>query len=194
MDISALSQALLSSVALRDKVVVVRLDPTGMEPHLQDVARGLAVLRAIDLRVVVVHGARPPQKRAAKAPPPPPDLSAPLIAAIAQHEQRAVAVLPHGVVQVLPMVPFPLIDQALLIQLCSLRYIPIILLGAEHAADEVAAAMGKFLDAALVVHLQEGKAAAPPQPAEGEPRTIALSAAATDKLLAELLLKARGNS
>lgn len=200
MDISALSQALLSSVALRDKVVVVRLDPTGVEDHLEDIARSLALLRALDLRVIVIHGPRTPQRRAAKQPPLT-DVAPQLIAAIARYEQRAVAVLPHGVIQVLPMVPFPLVDQALLIQLCSLRYIPVLMMSADLAADQVAATVGKFLDAALVVHLQEGKGAASSPPrVEGEPRTIHLSAASTDKLLAELLLKAadpadpRGNS
>jgi hypothetical protein len=193
MEIPALSQALLGSVALRDRVVVLRFAPgvLGAADLVESVARTLALLRALDLRVIVVHDPRAQGEGAAA------DATHALIAAVARYEQRAIAILPHGVVRAIPHVPFPLIDQALLIQLCSLRYIPILLLPAlddearpaELTAEQVAACIGKFLDAALVVHLHVGPTEAPPQ-VEGEPRAIAVGAAATDTLLAELLLKA----
>jgi hypothetical protein len=195
MDIPALGQALLGSVALRDRVVVVRLTPAALDApeHVEGLGRTLALMRALDLRVIVVHDAR----RGEPATPPTKDATPALVAAIARHDQRALALLPHGVVRTLPMLPFPLIDQALLIQLCSLRYVPILTLPVvdeaaaplDLAAELVAGTIGKFLDAALIVHVHVGQAEPPPQ-VEGEPRAIAVSAASPDALLADLLLNA----
>jgi hypothetical protein len=190
MNLPALSQALLGSVALRDKVVVVRLEAAALDAaaHVEALGQTLALLRALDLRVLVVLGAR------AGAPA---EATPQLIAAIGRHDQRALALLPHGVVRTLPLVPFPLVDQALLIQLCSLRYVPVLTLPVlddaakpvDLSAEQVAGAIARFLGATLVVHVHAGEAAAPPQ-VEGEPRSIAVSAASPDALLADLLREA----
>jgi acetylglutamate kinase len=201
MDLAALSQALRAAVSLRDQVVVVRLDPAALETpeHLEGIARSLALLRALDLRVIVVSAIR------AQAPQ--------LVAAISRHGQRALAVLTAGVITVhklmvpapdagapgsAAMVPMyiPVVDQALLVQLCSLRYIPLLMLPVVDEAgqpidlsdDEVGAAVGKFLEARLVVFLHgAGSAPAAPPAADGRP-TMVLSAAEPEKLFAELLL------
>lgn len=190
MDLPALSQALLGTVSLREKVVVVRLEAPVLAAaaHVEAIGQTIALLRALELRVIVVLGAR----AGASA-----DATPQVVAAIGRHNQRALALLPHGVVRTLPLVPFPLIDQALLIQLCTLRYVPILALPVlddaaapvDLTAEQVAAAIGRFLEAALVVHVHVGVAAAPAQ-VDGEPRTIAVSAAAPDVILTELLLKA----
>jgi hypothetical protein len=190
MELPALSQALLGTVALRDKVVVVRLEPAALASpeHVEGIGRTLALLRALDLRVIVVHAA-PEGAHPGGAPQ--------LIAAIGRHDQRALALLPHGVVRTLPLVPFPLVDQALLIQLCSLRYVPILMMPVlddaarpvDLSADQVAAAIARFLDAVMVVHVHAGEAASPPR-VEGEPPAVAVRAGDSDAMLGELLARA----
>jgi hypothetical protein len=191
MELPALSQALRSSVALRDKVLVVLLEPGALAvaEHVEGIAQTLALLRALDLRVIVVH-ASPAGEGAADATPK-------LIGAIAQHEQRALCILPHGVVRTLPMLPFPLIDQALLIQLCSLRYIPILMMPVvdeaaapvDLSAEQVASAVAKFLEALLVVRIHEGESGVH-LPDEGEPHAISVRTGNADAMLGELLRKA----
>jgi len=190
MELPALSQALLGTVALRDKVVVVRLEPAALASpeHVEGIGRTLALLRALDLRVIVVLAA-PEGSHPGGAPQ--------LIAAIGRHDQRALALLPHGVVRTLPLVPFPLVDQALLIQLCSLRYVPILMMPVlddaaspvDLSADQVAAAIARFLDAVMVVHVHAGEAPSPPR-VEGEPQAVAVRAGDSDAMLGELLARA----
>lgn len=192
MELPALSQALRGSVALRDRFVVVRIEAGVLENagHAEGLAHHLALLRALDARVIVVADAGPAAAVSTA------DLAAPFVAAIARHEQRALTLLPHGIVRMLPLVPFAIIDQAVLIQLCSLRYIPVLPLPVldeagkpvDVSATQIASGIAKFLEAVLVVHVTAGAATAPEQ-VEGEPRTIAVNAGALDVLFAELFLK-----
>ena len=195
-DSAELHHALRAALALRDKVVVLRLLAaayTAPEP-VAHLAVHLALLRALGVRLVVILDAPEPAARLAQA--------------IAGQGQRALLLPATGIISVpppaagapaLPMLPVS-VDPVPLGQLTAIGYIPLLLLplttetGAvvSLGADDVAAAVGLYLDAALLVFVRARRADAPPLPllAAGRP-TVVTSAESPAGLLAALLLAGR---
>ncbi len=195
-DAALLHQVLSSAVQLRDKVLVVRAEAGALasEEQVAQLAATLALLRQLGSRVIVVLGPADAQLHGVR-----------LMTAISRHGQRALLLPAAGVLTgnrqataeaqaVLPVV----VDQVLLGQLCSLGYVPLLLLPLidesgvpiSVSADEVTAAVALFLDAALLVFVRDGQTSnAPPLPvlAAGR-RTVQTSADKLAALLSEVLL------
>jgi acetylglutamate kinase len=207
---------------MRDKPVVIRLRPSALEQpeRIETIAASLALLRALELRLIIVLGSdgngdpdgeqasdrKGPWRPAAQA------AAVRLVNAIARHGQKALALPAVGVLSVHKLaVPapapmyVPVVEQVLLTQLCTLRYIPVLLLpvvdatgeAADLPADEIAAAVARFMEAALIIRVEDQvdkvedratPAAAPVAESAGR-RTIVTTLAAPDELLAEMLLR-----
>jgi hypothetical protein len=196
---ATLSRALKAAVGLRDKVVVVRLDPRAKSPvqldEFEAMGEFLSLLRSLDVRVIVVFGAgsQGPTDAVADAPADAPALSPAAVtrlqAAVLRHGQKAVSLLSSGVISS-PL----LIDQVLLTQLCMLRYIPILILPVldgtgrtlHLSADEVGVAIGKYMDAALLVFVRGDDAAVPLPLGIGSRRTLVTTATNAEQLFFDI--------
>jgi hypothetical protein len=215
LDAAVLARALRAGIRLRDKMVVLRLDPAslGDPERLEALAGDLALGRALGMRIVAVcdpgsgPGALDAQGPALR-----------LVAALEKHGERGVPLSAASVVTVhrLPAaavaasggsVPgmIPVVNTIVLIHLSSLGYVPILLLPAadtagevaELAADAIAAAVAQFTGAALLVSLGDhptatltdpsAQAGAPNPPG---PPTLVTSSATPGRLLLDILLNA----
>ena len=145
-----LARALRAAIGLRDKVVVVRLDaatladPTGIEATAADLALG----RALGVRMIAICEGRAPK-------PPGPALR--LAAALERHGAMGVALPAEGIVTV--HAGMPVVNAMVLVQLCSLGYVPVLYPPVADAAgvvvdlapEALAAAVARFTDAARVI-------------------------------------------
>jgi hypothetical protein len=215
-----LSHALQTAVEMRDKFVVLQLEPGALlEPKwIETLATSLALLRRLDLRLIIVADEEAGGGLQAALP----GSAVRLQAAIGRQGQRAIllsaaslisvqklmiaapaAQNPDGTLQwtgTPNLVPkyIPVVDQVILSQLCSLRYIPILLLPlvdtagerVDLPASEVLAEVGKFMDASLLVFVRPPGASAPPVVAGGR-RTIVTSAETQEGLFAEIFGKTK---
>lgn len=146
---------------MRDKVVVIRLQPEALAPpeSIEKMASQLTLLRALDLRLIIVVASDGDDSFSAATRA---QLSA-LTLAISRQGQKAVPLQANSVIAVHKLaIPdsapkyLPVVDQVMLTQLCTLRYIPMLLMpitDADGAAlpipsDEIVAAVGKFMEAA----------------------------------------------
>lgn len=208
-DPAVLARALRAGAQLRDKVVVVTLDPTTLDDpqKVEPLAADLALARSLGIRMVTVcdPGTGPGPLDAQR-----PALR--LVAALEKQGERGVALPAAGLVTVhrLPPTPttpaiLPVVNPILLIHLCLLGYIPILLLPVADTAGQVvdtqagviAAAVAQFMAAPLLVSLGvtpsgaapsspgSGPSSGPPHP--GQPVTIT---AEPGHLLLDILLNA----
>jgi len=204
-DPAVLARALRAGAQLRDKVVVVTVDPATLDdPQKVDpLAADLALARSLGIRMVTVcdPGAGPGPLDAQR-----PALR--LVAALEKQGERGVALPAAGLVTVhrlppTPSVPaiLPVVNPILLIHLCSLGYLPILLLPVADTAGQVvdtragviAAAVAQFMAAPLLVSLDAAApGAAPPSPVSGPPspgQPVTITAA-PGHLLLDVLLNA----
>lgn len=159
----AVAYALRSGALLREKVIVLRLSGDTMNgPALIALAADMAVLRAIDVRLVVVSA------------PPDAGASVRLCARLGAQGVRAIAVQSSGLVTVTPLphatadgsagplVPtVTSVDAVALLQLCTLQHVPIVLLPLLDVdgsvvpvpVDEVAQALARGMGAIATVHV-----------------------------------------
>ena len=187
LDAAVLARALRAGIGLRDKVVVVQLAAAALaDPaQLEAIAGNLALARALGVRLLVVGEPGPG--------PGPLDGPAPalrLVAALARHGATGVVLPAASLVTVHP--GMPVVNAMVLVQLCSLGYVPILLLPVADAAGVVvdlapaalAAAVARFTDAALLVVMGD----AAPAGLLPTPPTVTTRAAAPGQLLADVLL------
>jgi len=182
-----LARALRTGIGLRDKVVVLQLeaaalvDPVRIEAIAADVALG----RALGLRLIAVcEPGSGPGALDAQGP------ALRLIAALERHGATGVALPAAGLVTVHP--GLPVVNAMVLVQLCSLGYVPILLLPVADAAGvlvdlapaALAAAVARFTDAALLVLMGDGCA----PPGMPSPPVVSTQAASPGQLLADILL------
>ena len=198
-DGALLERSLRAAAAMRDQVVVVRLDAAAVaSAELEPLAAKLALLRSLDLRVIVVLDADPNGQAEPHAHR--------LTSAIARHGQRAVGLSSAGIVSVSAATPAlpedaaarltPTVDPLLLVHLCMLRYIPLLYLpildesGAtvDCAADDVAAAVGKYLGASMLVFLRHERPLTPPTLAEACFQPIRVAATTAGESLLTTIL------
>lgn len=194
-DAAGLHHALRAAVTLRDKVVVLSLRTEAFEApeRVENLAVHLSLLRALGLRLIAILNDATP------AP------AARLAAAISRQGQRPLLLPATGIISApqpvagapaLPMLPVT-VDPVPLGQLTAIGYIPLVLLpvlteaGAvvNLGADDVAAAVGLYLDAALLVFVRAGLLDAPPLPLFATGRqTVVTSAESPAGLLSDILL------
>lgn len=179
LDVAVLARALRTAIGLRDKVVVVRVDTAAVaDPaRLEPIAADLALARALGVRMIAL----------VEPAPDAPDTQGPalhLTAALGRHGTTGVAVPAASLVTVHP--GMLVVNAMVLVQLCSLGYVPTLflpLVDLEPAA--LAAAVARFTDAALLVSLVPGPPAAGALPS---PPVVTSHAGAPGQLLADVLL------
>ncbi len=214
-----LARALRAGIQLRDKVVVLELAPAALDDpqQLEAIASDVALGRAIGMRMVAVcepgagSGPLDAQRPALR-----------LAAALDKHGERGVPLPAAGVVTAHRLPPIavtagapaviPVIRTIILIHLCTLGYVPILLLPVVDAAGEaipvadagvgvIAAAVAQFMGAPLLVAVggpgttaeaqatPPPDAAAPPPPPSGQAIRVTTSAA-PGQILLDILLHA----
>lgn len=196
-DAAGLHHALRAAVTLRDKVVVLgfRAQAFAAPERVENLAVHLALLRALGLRLIVILNDATPSPAVR------------LAAAIARQGQRPLLLPATGIISAAPPVagapvlspPVTLltVDPVPLGQLTTIGYIPLLLLpvldeaGAvvNLAADDVAAAVGLYLDAALLVFVRAHPSDSPPLPLFAAGRqTVVTSAESPAGILSDILL------
>jgi hypothetical protein len=185
LDAALLARALRAGIGLRDKVVVVQLAAVDDPAQLEAIAGDLALARALGVRVITVGEPG--------SGPGPLDAQGPalrLVAALQRHGTTGVVLPAASLVTVHP--GMPVVNAMVLVQLCSLGYVPILLLPVVDAAGVVvdlapaalAAAVARFTAAALLVVMAD-VATAGTLPG---PSIVTTRAATPGQLLADVLL------
>lgn len=176
---------------MRDRVVLLHVGQAALSTpeRMASLAEAVALLRAADVRPLLLLDADAPAGAARR-----------LEATIAQHGERGVtlaaasAVTVHRIDAEASTTFIPVVDVALLGQLAALRFVPIVALpvldvegvAIEVPSGEVARAAATFLNAAALVCVDTRHE---PAPDDGTLRVVRASSAATDALLADVLLE-----